>query len=67
MATGTVKFYNIDKGYGFIERDSGGDIFVHISRCAEGLDELSKGQRVRFDERPSDRSGKQEAFAVATI
>lgn len=67
MATGTVIFYNIDKGYGFIQRDSGGDIFVHITNCAESVDELNKGQRVRFDERQGNRHGKPEAFAVATI
>lgn len=67
MATGTVKFYNVDKGYGFILRDDGGDIFVHIRNCAEDLDELSKGQRVRFDERQGNRHGKPEAFAVAVI
>ena len=65
--TGTVKFYDIDKGYRFIERDSGGDVFVPVTICAEGVDELAKGQRVRFDERPDKRSGEAQAFAVAAI
>jgi CspA family cold shock protein len=68
MASGTVKFFNEDKGYGFITPDDGADeIFVHISGCAESIQALSKGQRVRFDERISKRSGKPEAYAVALL
>lgn len=66
--TGTIKFYRDDKGYGFITPDDGSkDIFVHVSNCAEGIDALGEGQRVRYDERASKRSGKPEAFAVALI
>ena len=68
MATGTVKFYNEAKGYGFITPDDGGaDLFVHISNCAENIDLLVKGQRVRFDEQVSARNGKSEAHAVALL
>jgi cold shock protein len=68
MATGTVKFYNEAKGYGFITPDDGGaDVFVHISNCAENIDLLVKGQRVRFDEQVSARNGKPEARAVALL
>jgi cold shock protein len=68
MATGTVKFYNEAKGYGFITPDDGGaDVFVHISNCAENIDLLVKGQRVRFDEQVSARNGKPEAHAVALL
>ena len=67
MTVGTVKFFNADKGYGFITPDDGApDVFVHISNCAEHLDVLAQGQRVRFEQRISQRNGKPEAFNVAT-
>ena len=50
MATGTVKFFNAEKGYGFISREQGDDIFVHFSNIVgEGYKTLSEGQRVEFD------------------
>ncbi len=68
MATGTIKFYNDAKGFGFITPDDGSkEIFVHISGCAENIESLAEGQRVRYDERISKRSGKPEAFAVALL
>ncbi|MCE5206867.1 MAG: cold-shock protein [Chloroflexi bacterium] len=46
---GSVKWFNGSKGYGFIERDSGGDIFVHFSAIlSEGYRTLEEGQRVEF-------------------
>jgi CspA family cold shock protein len=45
-----VKFFNADKGYGFISRESGDDVFVHFSNIAgDGFKTLSEGQRVEFD------------------
>ena len=69
MSLGTVARYDPNRGFGFIARDDGGpDIFVHIAQCSEDIDELKKGDRVRFDERPSKKyDGKTEAFAVALI
>jgi len=50
MAQGTVKFFNADKGYGFISRESGDDVFVHFSNIAgDGFKTLGEGQRVEFD------------------
>ena len=46
---GTVKWFNGSKGYGFIERDAGGDVFVHFSAIvADGYRNLDEGQRVEF-------------------
>lgn len=56
---GTVKFFNLDKGYGFIKPDDGGrDIFVHVTAVERaGLHALAEGQRVSFDIEP-DKKGK---------
>ncbi|HET8605839.1 MAG TPA: cold-shock protein [Gaiellaceae bacterium] len=50
MAVGTVKWFSNEKGYGFIEREEGEDVFVHFSAIAmEGYKSLTEGQRVEFD------------------
>ena len=50
MAQGTVKFFNAEKGFGFISREQGDDLFVHYSNIAgDGYKSLDEGQRVEFD------------------
>jgi CspA family cold shock protein len=63
MATGTVKFFNTTKGYGFIEPEDGGkDVFVHISAVERaGLGTLAEGQKVNFEVVTDARSGKSAA------
>jgi cold shock protein len=60
MNTGVVKFYNAQKGYGFIQPDNGGkDVFVHATALERaGLSSLSEGQKVSFDTREDRRTGK---------
>lgn len=62
MATGTVKFFNTTKGFGFIAPDGGGkDVFVHISAVERsGLAGLNEGQKVSFD-LEKDRQGRDSA------
>ncbi len=66
MMTGTVKFYNAQKGYGFIAPDGGAkDVFVHASALERaGISGLSEGQKVSFDTAEDRKSGK---ISVQTI
>ena len=67
MITGTVKFFNADKGYGFIQPEGGGnDAFVHISAVEKaGLSTLDRDQRVSY-ELETDRRGKTSAVNIQT-
>ncbi|EEX16659.1 conserved domain protein [Citreicella sp. SE45] len=66
MATGTVKWFNTTKGFGFIEPENGSrDVFVHISALQRsGLDRLEDGQKVTFDVE-SGRDGRENANNLA--
>lgn len=68
MITGTVKFFNNEKGYGFITPEGGGtDAFVHISAIERaGLATLNKEQRVRY-ELETDRRGKTSAVNIEAL
>ncbi len=63
MSTGTVKWFNAQKGFGFIESSEGGpDVFVHISAVERaGLTNLQEGQKVSFEMVDDRRSGKKSA------
>lgn len=67
MKTGTVKWFNGAKGYGFLAQDDGEDVFVHYSAIqSSGYRELVEGQRVRFDV-VNDPRGKGLRAANVTI
>jgi CspA family cold shock protein len=66
MAQATVKWFNADKGYGFIAVDGGRDVFVHFSAIQmDGYRSLEEGQRVEFDIENSDRG--PQASAVRAV
>lgn len=59
LATGTVKWFNSEKGYGFIAREGGADVFVHYSQIqSSGFRSLEEGQKVEFDVGPG-RKGEE--------
>jgi cold shock protein len=63
MATGTVKWFNATKGFGFIQPDDGGkDVFVHISAVERaGLSSLNEGQKVEFEIGTDRKTGRSSA------
>ena len=63
MATGTVKWFNPAKGFGFIQPDDGGtDVFVHISAVERaGMSSLNEGQKISYEVVADKRSGKSSA------
>ena len=64
MAEGTVKWFNADKGYGFISREDGDDLFVHFSEIqTDGFKPLDEGQAVTFDV-TTGQNGKLQAAKV---
>jgi CspA family cold shock protein len=69
MPTGTVKWFNGEKGYGFIQPDQGGkDVFVHITAVEQaGLRGLNEGQKVEYQEKADSRSGKLSAADLRAI
>jgi CspA family cold shock protein len=61
VAKGTVKWFNDSKGFGFIENEEGGDVFVHHSAIAgTGFKSISEGQKVSFDVVDGDKGPKAE-------
>lgn len=63
MAIGTVKFFNTQKGYGFIAQDNGGpDVFVHVTEVQRaGMTTLAEGQKLSFEIEADRRTGKSSA------
>jgi CspA family cold shock protein len=69
MATGTVKWFNPAKGFGFIQPDSGGpDVFVHISAVERaGMSGLNEGQKISYDVETDPRRGKASAANLKQV
>jgi CspA family cold shock protein len=69
MATGTVKWFNAQKGYGFIQPDEGDkDVFVHISAVERaGLRDLREGQKLSFEVTQDRRTGRLSAEEIKTL
>jgi cold shock protein len=69
MATGTVKWYNSTKGFGFIQPDDGSkDAFVHVSAIERaGMNDLREGQKISFELVTDTRSGKMSAENLQTV
>lgn len=69
MNKGTVKWFNAEKGYGFISNDDGGeDVFVHFSAIqSDGYKTLAEGQKVTYDTETDSRNGKLRAANVMVI
>ncbi|HEX6075102.1 MAG TPA: cold-shock protein [Micromonosporaceae bacterium] len=65
MPTGRVKWYDVEKGFGFLTRDDGGDVFVHKGALPSGVSELKPGQRVDFGVVESRRG--DQALSVRLI
>ena len=65
MSTGTVKFFNTEKGYGFISRDDGEDLFVHYSNIqGSGFRSLEQGDNVEFDVGPGRKGDEAQNVRV---
>ena len=69
MKKGTVKWFNAEKGYGFLSNDEGGeDVFVHFSAIqTDGYRTLEEGQKVEFEEEMDERNGKLRAVNVKPL
>jgi CspA family cold shock protein len=69
MATGTVKWFNATKGFGFIQPDDGsGDVFVHISAVERaGMRNLNDGQKIKYELVQDKRSGKSSADQLSAV
>jgi CspA family cold shock protein len=69
LPRGTVKFFNANKGYGFIAPEGGGnDVFVHVTALERaGLQPLNEGQRVEFETEISVQSGKPQAIQIRVL
>jgi CspA family cold shock protein len=65
VVSGTVKFFNAEKGFGFISREGGDDVFVHFSQIeGEGYRSLQEGQRVEFEVGPGRKGDEARGVRV---
>lgn len=66
LNTGTVKFFNEEKGFGFVQQENGQDLFIHKSNIDDSVSTLNEGDKVSFEVRTSPRTGKLEAFNLTS-
>ena len=68
MSNGTVKWFNAEKGYGFISQESGDDVFVHFSAInSDGYKTLNEGQKVTFDVEADPKDASKERATNVTV
>ena len=69
MATGTVKFFNHSRGFGFIEPEDGGkDVFVHVTAVEQaGISSLEEGDKVEYEVKQDERSDKSSAVDLKKV
>jgi CspA family cold shock protein len=67
MQTGTIKWYTDAKGFGFIEQETGPDVFFHVSAVPDSMPDRLEGLKVRFEIKPSRKPGRVQADNIELV